>query len=191
MNCKEEPELTNLSITNNYVNIPEYLEESIDRIKLAILVFGPDPRTASDPASPLQKLAKKRIEVRDELRIQGHVAEFPEDLLVGSNKPPQGELLWYEAVLVENHDLVVLLAESPGSSAELGFFAGRTTLARKTQVFMNRAFESGLVADGGRGIVKLGGELNYFESPKDLDECNLWGAIKNLVRTVQRQKYFS
>ncbi len=142
-------------------------------------------------ASPLQKLAKKRIEVRDGLRIQGHTAEFPEDLLVGSNTPPSGELLWYEAVLVENHDLVVLLAESPGSSAELGFFAGKTALARKTQVFMNQAFKSGLVADGGRGIAKLGGELNYFESPKDLDECNLWGAIKNLVRTVQRQKYFS
>ena len=173
------------------INIRALLAKKIQDQKLAILVFGPAPSGALDPTSQFHKLAKKRIEIRDMLRAEGHLAEFPEDLLVGTNFPPRGLLLHYEEVLASSHDLIVMLVESPGSIAEVAYFSAKTELAQKTQAFINERYKGGLPDDTCHTLKVLGGEYRYFKYPDDLDLCYLWGAVRKLVETLQRRKLYS
>lgn len=172
------------------LDIKSILDAKLRAQKLAILVFGPTPKAATDPAHPSYKLAKKRIEIRDRLRAEGHDAEFPEDLLQGTNTPPQGQVLLYEEVLVANNDLVVMIVDSPGSNTELGYFSGKTTLAEKTQAFINSAYRGGLPDDTCHALRDLGGVTHYYDYPDDVDKCHLWGMVSQLVNKLQRRKLY-
>lgn len=173
------------------LDVKNLLASKIKAQRLAILVFGPAPHIAGDPSASSHKLALKRIEIRDKLRAEGHIAEFPEDLLVGTNKPPKGMLLRYEEVLASTHDLVVMLVESPGSNNEIGYFAAKTDLAQKTQAFIDKRYIGGLAEDTCHSLIDLGGEFEHYQYPDDLDHCHLWGAIKKLVEILQRRKLYS
>jgi hypothetical protein len=173
------------------IDIQSILDSKLRTQKLAILVFGPTPKAALDPNHPSHKLSKKRIEIRDNLRAQGHQAEFPEDLLQGANIPPRGQVLLYEEILVLNNDLVVMIVDSPGSNNELGYFAAKSEMAAKTQAFINEAYKGGLPDDTCHALQELGGVTHYYIYPDDIDHCHLWGMVETQVKRLQRRKLYN
>lgn len=172
------------------IDLPSFIATKLSAQRLSILVFGPTPTAATDTTHSSHKTAKKRIEIRDHLRSKGHTAEFPEDLLQGSNTPPKGQVLLYEEALIAHNDLVVMIVESPGSNNELGYFAAKSSLAEKTQAFISSSYKGGLADDTCQALEKLGGVSHYFVYPEDIDQCHLLGKINDLVENLQRRKLY-
>src|SRR5690242_3473755 len=91
---------------------------SLNSIKHRILIFGPNPYIPN-PAGFSQDLAKKRLEIKEALKSDGHEAVFPEDLLSGSSDPDLDNPYIWEQTLVYEYDMVVDLVGSHGAISEL------------------------------------------------------------------------
>jgi hypothetical protein len=87
------------------------MDPLLDGIKLSILVFGPSPLAAAGPGYN-GDLARKRIEIKTALAGDGHKADFPEDLMVGSFDPKLCNAHLFEQHLVRQYDLVVIFKAS-------------------------------------------------------------------------------
>lgn len=162
---------------------------SLKNITLKILVFGPSPKIAY-PAGPMADLAKKRQEIKDVLAKDGHVAAFPEDLMVGVFDPAiENEYVW-EQMLVQEYDMVVNLVWSPGAISELGLFMS-PDLARKAALFFNEDHKSGLPFKQAQAIKDMGGQLDTYVYPNDLASCNLMTQIREKVRAVRIGKFYT
>src|SRR4051812_44998845 len=83
--------------------------EDIRRIPIAALIWGP----AEGSHSPMAAI---RVTLRDELRRNGHVAHFSEELY---NPHQPYSMQAQQAADVEAHDIVFSLPDSIGSIAEL------------------------------------------------------------------------
>lgn len=138
-------------------------------------------------------IAKKRIEIRDEIRKLGDEAEFPEDLLAVTN-PIAGTnqmILAQEMILIRDFDLVVMIVESIGSQVELGTIGSKTEFARKTQTYIDKDFNEGLSYNTCMQIKQLGGEAHTFTYPSDIHDCHLLTNVVDLVERTRFAKYLS
>ena len=107
--------------------------EAIKRIPIAVLIWGANPR-GSSPA------AKARVQLRDVLVSNGHLAQFSEDLM----DPSSGlGILAQQMAQVEAHDLVFSIPDSFGSMAEIHDFARLPWLSHKIIAFLDRAHNGG------------------------------------------------
>ncbi len=110
--------------------------EALARIRetpVAALVWGPNP-TLSDP------VAIARARLRDELRANGHVADFSEDLYDASS--PQSAFA-QQVAQAEAYDVVFSIPGSFGAVAEVHDFARLPTIARKLIAFIDEAHLTG------------------------------------------------
>jgi hypothetical protein len=140
---------------------------------LNILVWGPNPKSGS-PA------AKKRIEIRDELRKQGHNAMFSEDLPV---KPCETHLSQKarEFAQAQAADLIVIMVEgAPGALGEMHDFCGNPELAPKIYVLIPHVYSDGYSAKGVIQDLSDGyGGVCWYKAC-DLEQCNV------LTKAVRR-----
>ena len=165
------------------------MSEIFGDIKLKILVFGPNP-AVSHPEGFTADLAKKRQEIRDALQEDGHTAVFPEDLMKGSLDGSIGNAYMWEMMLVREYDMIVNLVGSYGSVDELSLF-NREELARKVSIFFNEAHTNGLAYAHAQTIEDLGGKLDTYVYPVDLEVCNLMKNVREKVRVLRTGKFFT
>jgi hypothetical protein len=157
--------------------------------RLRILVFGPTPAPSalSDPLSA--GLRKKRIEIRTELLSQGHIADFPEDLIDLSQPPPFDNPWFQEQLLMKQYDLIVVLIGSPGSNVELGAISIDPSLCRKAQLFLCQDHaHGGLPHQACNLAATFDAQVKQFVFPDDIDACHLLGAIESIVNKLQAGK---
>jgi len=136
--------------------------------KFKILVWGPTPK--SDDAA-----AKKRIQVRDELRKMGHEAFFSEEMSVPAVPTNLVELVHQKMV-----HLVVNVAASHGSLAEFENFG--ILLGRRLLLFLNEAARGGFTDTGTRRVFRAAGGDDEFFADDDLKSCALTLAAVDWVR---------
>ncbi len=86
----------------------------LGKVKLKILIWGPDPRSK-------EPLAEKRNEIRATLEEQGHKVYFSEDLIFDKSYLVPANV--QERVQVDEMDAVVCLAKNPGALQEAQEFA--------------------------------------------------------------------
>jgi hypothetical protein len=160
---------------------------ALNNIKLSILVFGPSPTVTHPPGFPAD-LAKKRVEIRDVLKTDGHEAVFPEDLMSGSIDPAIDNAYLWEQVLVREYDMVVTLVGSFGAVDELSLFH-KDHLALKAALFFNQDHAGGLPFQHARALEKLGAALHTYVYPVDLTSCNLMKEVRDKVYAVRVAKF--
>jgi hypothetical protein len=150
-------------------SVKDLLADSLSSISLNILVFGPQVTTQStDPRT--QKLQAKRQEIKAHLAAEGHTAKFAEEL-VDPALPATAFI--QELVIMEEYDLIVVLVETPGSIVEMTMIARTPTLARKSALFLDEQFNTGLPADACKSAADVGAFFQYYKHPDDLVNCHL------------------
>jgi hypothetical protein len=107
--------------------------EEVDRIPIAVLIWGPSP-TAATPA------AATRVRLRDELINDGHLAQFSEDLI---DRTVDRSIQLQQLTHVQSHDIVFSIPDSPGSIAEIHDFAKVPGLSHKIITFLDRGWNGG------------------------------------------------
>lgn len=157
-------------------------------IKLKILVFGPSPNI-SHPPGFVADLAKKRHEIREALKADGHNAVFPEDLLHGPIDPAINNHYIWEQMLVQEYDMVINLVGSFGSVDELSLFS-REHLALKAAFFFNQDHANGLAFEHARTIAARGAQLHTYTYPTDLTSCNLMKHVREKIWAVRVGKFY-
>jgi hypothetical protein len=97
------------------------------------LIWGPAPAAATPAGST-------RLQLRDALIDDGHLAQFSEDLIdPSSNRSIQLQQLTH----VQSHDVVFSIPDSPGSIAEIHDFAKVPGVSHKIITFLDRGWNSG------------------------------------------------
>ncbi len=131
-------------------SVIEDLSQGQPKKNFRILIWGPTP----DAENPL---AKKREELRRELRRQGHHAYFSEELV----KPGRGPTNVQEAYQVLNIDLVINIAGSLGSTGEAHeLMAG---IGRSGLLWLNERAESAYAGTGlAQTMVYSGAKVEYY-----------------------------
>lgn len=167
-------------------DIKALIRESIDSIKLNILVFGPqvDPLSTDERTRNLQV---KRKQIRDELDKLGHNSKYAEELV----DPSLGNMLMQEELIMREYDMVIILVGSPGSIIETGFIARNPQIAQKSQLFMDSAHTAGLVAEGCRLAGEMGAYFREYTYPTDLVDCHLLRFVKDRVSAAQKIRYLT
>lgn len=167
-------------------DIHTLLRESIEAIKLNILVFGPQVTTLSAD-EPTRNLQLKRKQIREELEKLGHNPRYAEELV----DPSLGNMMMQEELIMREYDLIITLVGSPGSIMEASFIARNPQLAQKSQLFMDAAHTGGLVADGCRLAEELGAYFKEYVYPTDLVDCHLLSFVKERVAAAQKIRYLT
>ena len=159
---------------------------------LQILVFGPNPHAANArPAERDGKLSQKRIDIRDWLVIEGHDAQFPEDIYDRTAPGPSRNVMYQEMVMMRGCDLIIVIVDSPGSNVELGAISTHSDLAQKTHAFIDETFVGGLAHESCLLLSELKGEHSCYCYPVDIDGCHLKTRIIALVGRIQMVKYLA
>ncbi|WP_430404182.1 hypothetical protein [Hyphomonas sp.] len=158
--------------------------DSIQAIKLNILVFGPQVKDMSTDERTLN-LQLKRIQIRDELSKDGHNVKYAEDEV----DPSLGNMMLQEELIMREFDLIINLVGSPGTIIETGFIARNPEIAQKSQLFMDSDHTVGLVAEGCRLAEELGAFFKEYSYPSDLTDCHLLGFAKERVLKAQKIRY--
>ncbi len=156
---------------------------------LTILVWGPNPIADSD-------VARKRLQIRDELRRIGHNALFSEDL--GSRD--SRSLTAQEFDQAEAAHLVIVLVEgAPGASTEVAGFCNHPRLFQKFLVMVPKQYKGSYFMDGPiRDLHQAtGGGGVYCYEAGELTSCHILTialeraeGVRNLYYRCQRGMYF-
>lgn len=151
----------------------------VDRLPVAILIWGPSPNAATPAATT-------RVKLRDELIRDGHLAQFSEDLI----DPNSGHSIQIQQLAhVQSHDIVFSIPDSPGSIAEIHDFAKVPVLAHKIVTFLDRGWN-----DGYSNLALLGFQsqvttkIELYDAG-DLPTCIIDKA-RAIVRGLQESYYF-
>ena len=133
-------------------------------ISLSILVWGPNPQSDSP-------VAKKRIEIREELIKLGHNAMFSEDLSLQTDNLSEKSKEFAQALAA--HLIIILVEDAPGASAEAHDFCNHPDLAPKVYVMIPKKYMQGYSAQGAIKDLSDGyGGVHWYED-EDLGICNV------------------
>lgn len=167
----------------NDFDFSQLLSDTINSIKLKILVFGPQVEPLSTDVET-RELQLKRIQIKDALVDAGHFARFAEDLVVsGLNAMVQ------EKVMMQNFDLVIVLLGSHGANSEATIIADNPDLAMKAQLFLDSRHVDGFVHEVCKNAEIHGAHFKSYQYPQDLTECHLLGFAKERVSVAQQRAY--
>lgn len=169
-------------------NIRDLISSAFNAIKLNILVFGPQVHTISTDVRT-SKLQNKRIEIRGKLEAMGHHVRYAEDLVDPSIDGAAGNAFLQELVIMKEYDLIVNIVGSPGSIAEATAVSMRPQLAQKCSLFLDSEHVNGLVAQVCKNAEDVGAHFKLYQYPADLDDCHLFGFVKDRVEKLQKIMY--
>lgn len=152
------------------------------RSKLKVLIFGPGPSKRA--------IYKKRCEIREQLTRLGHQADFAEDVWTPQALESSGlNLSVAEYLQAKAYDYIVCLMASPGSIGEVHDFAKDKKLASKMMICVDETHKSGYSAQGVLRIFEgRNGKLDWYESPRDVEECYLSGRVLQQIEKVSEAK---
>lgn len=132
----------------------------------------------------------KRDELRDILKKQSFFSIlYPEDLFTELLNRKKYDLLTLENFLADNSDYIVIVAESPGSYAELGAFTNNASIIDKVYILQHTKYKNA------KSFISQG-PVSYVKS-KDKDRVlyfndALIGEVSNkLSRSIRRKWIFS
>ena len=153
--------------------------EAVLKLPLAVVVWGPGPNQTSAAAFT-------RLQLRDELIRNGHIADFSEDLI-----DPESPLALpvQQLAHVEAADLVLSIPDSIGSFAEIHDFARLPAVANKIIAFLNREWADNYSS---RSLVELQSQATCAVEPYDatnLPGCIIERAMEH-VRRLQQLHFF-
>jgi len=150
---------------------------------LTVLIWGPSISGG--------ELYKKRIQIKEQLLRDGFAAVFSED--IDSEYPVEGDMSikMREFMQACAADCIVVLQSSPGSIAEVHDFAGcLRDIAHKMLIFIDSSYRDGYSYNGTlRELNEHFGNVHNYESPKDLVECHLLGAVLKKVTFLRLAKW--
>lgn len=104
----------------------------LQEIPVSILIWGPNPDGDTE-------LAKLRLELRDTLNLDGHLAQFSEDLII-KNKI---SIRMQQLIHAQKFDLIVSLPSTPGTIGEIHDFATDRRVNNKLKVYLNNDYKDG------------------------------------------------
>lgn len=153
---------------HQYLSFQERYQAQLARarseVSLSILVWGPSLCVDS-------VVSRKRIEIRDALRRDGHSAAFSEELECSE---PYTSLKSVELAQARTADLIIILLESsPGAVAETHDFADRPELVGKCYIFVPVAYRSGYSSRGILKDIEEGYGGVYWYEPDELRACDV------------------
>lgn len=151
---------------------------AVTRIPIAVLIWGPSP-DAGTPA------ANTRVQLRDELIKNGHLAQFSEDLIDPSS---MFSIQVQQLSQVEAADIVFSIPDSPGSIAEIHDFAKLPRVSHKIITFLNQDWNSGY---SNRALLEIESRLTCateLYDPANMPDCIIRKASE-LVRRLQELYY--
>lgn len=169
----------------------EIFEGRIARLFLSILVFGPDPKSKAKDTHT-QRLRDKRIEIRTELRKDGHRVDFAEDIIDPTLPPPMADPFFQGQLLLTEYDLVFVLVYTPGSLTEAGMIAVRGDWAAKAHFFICSDLTEGYPYQACKHAEQTyHAGLTTYRYPTDITDCNLLKAIRLTVLNTQKVKFLN
>lgn len=159
----------------------EYLDSEI----LKIFVMGPD--TGSK-----KKGAKVRREIIRLCNEEGLAvkAEHPQIIAAVKKRFRQGFTLTHlEALMAEKSDLIIIIPDSAGSIAELGYFALRENICTRMVILFEKRYlhqKNSYIAQGPRRAAKNSGATVLFVDY--LDPMKIWKKILPRIAVTRASK---
>lgn len=186
----------NMYIKNNYNNpdddklkfteecIEEFYKE-IRKTKLTILIWGPAEPNKNSPDYH-KKTYKKRVDIRNYLRKEGHNALFSEEIQDMAKKlGSDPNVILFEEFQARKADQIIILRTSYGSVGEFHEFWRDESLARKMVVFYDERHGSGFAHQADELFKANGGKVEAFKYPDDIDSCKVLEKVKKRVENIQ------
>lgn len=173
------PHLPDTPLSSEAANLMDRLRPGIQRrleearrTPVAVLIWGPNPLGATP-------IANVRNELRSELRADGHLACFSEELVDGG---AADSVRLQQLAQAQEFDLIVSMPSSPGAIGEIHDFAADRRVNAKTLVFINQEHVDGYGPHSLQAISTiLSCRIEYYRNEHDC-QC-----IKDLTnREVQR-----
>lgn len=149
------------------------------KISLVILVWGPNP----DADHPV---ARKRKQIRDELRRRGHAAVFSEDLPIHNSSLSLKSIEYDQAV---NADLIVILMESPGSIAEAHDFCNHERIAPNIYVMIPEEYKDGYSGRGALRDLEDGYHGIHWYKHSEIENCNVLTKVLRCSEARRRMRF--
>ena len=115
--------------------MPYYYKKlnEIKKIPISVLIWGPTPSSSS-------VIGEMRKKLRRELRIEGNLAMFSEELC---DEKSDYSIRLQQLIQAEQFDLIISIPESFGSIAEIHDFTADTRVNKKILIFLNEEFAEG------------------------------------------------
>lgn len=165
-------------------NVADLIKDAVKNTHLRILIFGPQIEIISTNEK-IKNLQLKRIQIREQLEVDGHFVRYAEELVDPNLPSPQNNMFLQEIVIMKEFDLIFNLVETPGTIVEATLIADKPYLARKASLFIDSNFTDGLAAHTCRMAETIGADYKTYKYPEDLTECHLLGAIKRRIEKAQ------
>jgi hypothetical protein len=154
--------------------------ERIDRIPIAVLIWGPAPQVGTPVAEARQLL-------RDTLCSDGHLARFSEELFDPGN---HHSILAQQVAQAEAYDIIFSMPDSPGSIAEIHDFARIPGIAHKIVTFINQEWNDGYA---NRTLIEIQSTITcrvQLYSAETLPDM-IVATVRDYVRRLQEFYYFA
>lgn len=158
----------------------------VREVSLSILVWGPNPQSSSP-------VAKKRIEIRDELMKLGHNARFSEDIRAQTDELSLSEKAREFAQARAAHLIVILVEDAPGALAEAHDFGNDPEIAHKVCVMFPQKYRQGYSAQGAMKDLSDGYGGVYWYEEEDLEICKVrtraveWAEARRNIYNYRRR----
>jgi hypothetical protein len=158
----------------------EAMRAEIAQTTLTILIWGPGPSN--------KELYAKRLQIRDELRQCDHAAFTSEEL--AKTKPFDYSQKAIEFIQASAADLVVVLAASFGSVAEVHDFGDCRVINSKMLIFISDEATDGYSYQGALTELKTAyNSVETFHAPDDIVSCHLKAKVLQKVAVLQMLKW--
>lgn len=138
--------------------------EQVRQVSLTILVWGPNPESKSE-------VARKRHEIRDELRRLGHNALFSEELPQPVEDISEKSKEFAQALAA--HLIIILVEDAPGALAEACDFCNHPKIAPKVYVLIPLKYREGYGAQGAIRDLADGHGGVYWYNDTEMSACSV------------------
>lgn len=175
------------------------LDAALDEVEVHVFIMGPSPESDSDAGRLRRELAAR-------CRPYGYSALMEHGEILEAVRAVAGrrtDLAYIEEIHGVRVDVMIFIPSSPGSFAEIGFFAGLARgkgrnggreLIQKSVVLLDRekvaprspdgVFARGFVADGPVAFMEDLGAKVFYTTYSDVD--GIWESLAPLLEAVRR-----
>lgn len=176
------------SVRNKLGRLNYWISKRIDSIckreDFTVFLLGPAIPTPTKNSNSLEiKVGNKRTEIYNLLESKNFFVVYGEDLInVGNDEIEKNlNIQIKEKIIAKEANLIIILASSPGSAAEVGFISQNSLLCKKTVIAIHKKHENGYVNVGSiKEAVGHGARVIKF-TDNDIGSCKLKETIYRLT----------
>jgi len=152
---------------------------NLTEIPVSVLLWGPSPDS-------IDELGQLRLDLRDELRENGHLALFSEEI-VDTSLPTSIRI--QQLIHAQEFDIIVSMPSTAGSIGELHDFAGDRRINSKLVVCLNEEYLGGYSNQSIQAFcTALTLEAIYYKGISELPIIKQ--AVLNHIQRIREVKYF-